>query len=524
MGSQNCQDQLSRKDSNRKRVKKLSERRRVFSRIGLAGGGGASGGSIANESSTGTSDRLSWSQQQQASYSSMDQSRQSGGGSRSDSPSLLADNNKISMKIQFHIIVAPENEPLILDTSHLNHLLTSSAASREATRSSRQKSVESIGDHIHERLTRQNTLSTRRRQQLLAMHNQTAKAAGGDSPGVLANNEALRQSMPERLASGQAGRPADSSEQQLAGREQGVRSSTITGGMSDEETMRFLAKHQSRQQLQQSLATPSPLTASSLSTLPFNNNNQQQQQQLNHRQQQIREHIYFKRDGQRFGHEFTLKLSVERTYRCLLKVRPLIPLQGISIQGHQILFVDCSQLSSDDQSFGSQARSSSVSAPASSFSINKSWQNINANQSAAHQQRHPSQRFSHHNHHRLSHHQTIAATPDHHSLYQQQQSQMIKHFSSSHCSSTNSHLGKQLIYMFDWSAQRFEVNKNKNRTQVQTNLKFKNGQILTLPLQVKFYEPDSKQHLSWGSQLHFIDYDCSIDSIGSIKVDRIQYY
>lgn len=100
----------------------------------------------------------------------------------------------------------------------------------------------------------------------------------------------------------------------------------------------------------------------------------------------------------------------------------------------------------------------------------------------------------------------------------------MRHFAASHCSSANSHLGSQLIYMFDWSATRFEVNKNKARTQVQTVLKFNNGQILTLPLQVKFYQSERRQHLNWGSQLHFIDYDCNIDNMGQISIDRIQYY
>lgn len=55
-----------------------------------------------------------------------------------------------------------------------------------------------------------------------------------------------------------------------------------------------------------------------------------------------------------------------------------------------------------------------------------------------------------------------------------------------------------MIYVFDWSANRFDVNKNKARTEVQMLLKFIDGQTVMLPLQVKFYYSDCRQHLNWG--------------------------
>lgn len=528
------QDFPSRRDSRKR--KRVSERRRVFGRHGFATG--------SSEQEAGEADAL---RRSQASYSSLDNSQ----GKRSDSPSLLGDNSRIAMKIQFHIVVAPENEPLILDASNIDFLIREHQQLQQQQQHQhqiqRKKSSEaSIGEQIHEKLSRQNTLSTRRRQQLLAMHNKPVSTpeqqpAGGEP--VDASKPA--HSLPERLAPDSFTRQAASS-----GREHGVRSSTISGGMSDEETVRFLAKHQQTEQHQKdasrqrymSLSSPleSSLTdaSSKHAADPSKQQHSNQQQLQNHQQ---REHIYFKRDGQRFGHEFTLKLSIDRTYRCLLKVRPLIPLQGISIQGNQIQFIDCSQSNSHSSSYDKLLRhhkpSLPNSAPPSSLSLNRSWQNVNSPSVNANNEAHYTN-FSHRSSQantaapfKQPRHQSIqpGASPllhNYHSLllYQQQQNQMLKNFSSSHCSSTNSVLGKQLIYMFDWSAQRFDVNKNKDRTQIQTTLKFKNGQILSLPLQVKFYQPNSKQHLSWGSQLHFIDYDCSINNLGNITVDRIQYY
>lgn len=553
-----------RRDSRKRR--RLSERRRVFGRIGMAeqrllAGSLSSEGTWSRQSSAGQFPLLTGSAGTQ---NEMADQQQLLFPIRSDSP--LADNSKISMKIQFHITVAPDNEPLLFDASQLsfNHHSSSSsfncsiaglstsadALGADQPQPNQRQSTEttsSIGDQIHEKLSRQSTLSTRRRQQLLALHNQSAMDSnnnnnnnnGGPSSttGKIAQPEEggqpLSNSMPEQL--GAASRPA---KLVLEGREPGERSSTITGGMADEATVRFLARHRQ-------VSSGAGARNSQGSLLGATNANANSE----------REHIYFKRDGQRFGHEFTLKLSIDKTYRCLIKVRPLIPLQAISVQGHQVLFVDCSQTASGSSSSTSttvagSSQSAPSSALASAANLTRSWNNIHNNHYQQQQQQQPyesnyttttattttNQRTSagsstsyKQQQNRLNHAQTTInlnkRQSDSQFLYQQQQSQMMRHFAASHCSSSSSaHLGSQLIYMFDWSASRFEVNKNKARTQIQTVLKFKNGQILSLPLQVKFYQPDSKQHLSWGSQLHFIDYDCNINNMGQINVDRIHYY
>lgn len=521
----------SRRDSRKRR--RLSERRRVFSRIGV--------GTTEQRLLAGSlSSERTWSQQSSANNTADLEQPVQPFPSRADSP--LADNSKISMKIQFHITLAPDNEPLLLDSSQLELLQSGSSSSASilsarssdglAARQRRQQSTDSIGDQIHERLSRQSSSSQRKRQQLLALHNQTAldtSLAGKFVVGTSNSNNNtdddanLSHSLPEELGvSGAPQTPVAIVDN--GAREPGARSSTITGGMADEATERFLARH--RQQV--SLSRTSPVAASLSAPIS-------------------REHIYFKRDGQRFGHEFTLKLSVARTYRCLLKVRPLIPLQAISIQGHQVLFMDCSQTADGGPPPGS-SQSAPASALTSSVTLNRSWNNIRSNSNYTHHHQQASRTHQQttfatttNKPHRLNHAQTSAnlsytgfnkqqhqqqqPQTDCRFLYQQQQSQMMRHFAASHCSSSSSaHLGSQLIYMFDWSANRFEVNKNKARTQLQTVLKFKNGQILSLPLQVKFYQPDCKQHLSWGSQLHFIDYDCNINNMGQINVERVHYY
>lgn len=572
---------------------------------------------------------------------------------RSDSPTLTAggDQQRILMKIQFHITVAPDNEPLILDQQHQEQPLgglqpTGSSDDDNNNNNSSQQAAKicsqlSIGEQIQEKLnlSRQNSAnssqnggSTKRRQhRLLAMHHHnsstnttttttTTICAGssfsadtplsdsGDDPMVAAASAtAAAVQSDDNLVRGQrrnstrlvVGGDSPSSigvpPVRGAGRESGARSSTITGGMADEATVRFLQRTSNNHDRSQGPAQRAPGAQ------------QQQQQRYNSAanlttsagvsNQIDRERIYFKRDGQRFGHEFTLKLAVDRTYRCLLKVRPLIPLQSISIQGHQLLFVDCSQQKQQQQLPTAAGCVGSGSAPSSSpgstIAINQRLRSGSAVLSAAavpsrhlsqpindayltkhhlrtsnhhnnnttthshnhnqhhqhqanHLRSHPTNNLHLHHHHqgrpglyhaqttgslyRASIDQTLSSTSsklllaETTSLYRQQQNQMMRHFAASYCSSSNSHLGNQLIYMFDWPANPFEVNKNKNRTQVQTVLKFKNGQILSLPLQVKFYQSDCRQHLEWGSQLHFIDYDCQINQLGQISVDRIQYY
>lgn len=469
---------VERRESTKRR--RLSERRRIFSRLEPITQ------KVANSGSVEKYERHSLS------------------SSRSDSPQMIqSDQSKISMKIQFHIAVAPDDEPLILDEPSAGL----SAGQPRSRLSSRRSTDSWIGEQINERLVRQNTLSIKRRQQLLSMHNQALPAAQTEQD--LANRKRLNT---RRASSHQS---VDTTESLAILEPCNERSSTITDGMTDEATARFLARNDRRPQavhagafVEQSVSSPN------------------------------RELIFFKRDGQRFGHECTLKLAVDRTYRCLVKVRPLIPLQSISIQGHQVLFVDCSPGGA-----GSQRRSSAgvggagtSSAPASSSTLNRSWQDIHTGRQAS-SNKSSSAATRHHRtslhpapavNQRISHALTSPSLGPKQELmlHELQQSQMMRHFAASHCSSLSSspHLGAQLIYMFDWSASRFEVTKNKARTEVQAVLKFTNGQILTLPLQVKFYRSERRQHLNWGTQLHFIDYDCAINKLGQMGVERVQYY
>uniref|UniRef100_A0A6G1SD19 Latrophilin Cirl n=1 Tax=Aceria tosichella TaxID=561515 RepID=A0A6G1SD19_9ACAR len=506
----------------------------------------------------------------------------------------------------------------------------------------RQLSNESgslVSEIIGDRLNRLNS-STRKRQQLLAMHQQAALVDSGAASNRPASGElgqrhsgtgdtrASFRSGSFSATTGATGNRANDGgapprSYATGGREAGQRSSTIAGGIQDERTMLLLNRHHQQNQLRQTSGSLTSNSASSLlgqhQTLMASNNNIRQRLEQ-------REHIYFKRDGQRFGHEFTLKLAVDRNYRCLLKVRPLIPLQSITIHGHHVSFVDCSQgsaassvvggidlggnnnnssslgdspLSIHSAGFSSEPTTSPLAAAAAS--INTSGSSgyssmcssscpmaakctttttrhqsiggplIGAGQHQHQQQASMSSNYNNHQHHNInnnnnpicSHHHNnnkqnsvLSTTTDnrnnHHQrahnsaslsslsqptaagcgqlggqqrqlIKQQQHHQMLRHFSgASHGS--GSHLGSQLVYMFDWSASRFEVTKNKARTTVQTVLKFKNGEMLSLPLQIKFYQPECRQHLSWGSQLHFIDYECQINSMGQISVDRVQYY
>lgn len=544
---------MPRRESRKRR--RVSERRRVFGRL--------TSGQSDDDGSNSSTKNYNQQQQHRASIATgaLAGNNSSARGSRGDSPLNYGGSDKISMKIQFHITIAPDNEPLILDLpSAASNLLTSATPSPSASSSTTNPLAgPSIGDVINEKLNRQNTLSTRRRDQLFALHQQPAMESSGggsaNSPnieidGKLLNsgsNGSLRASLPNhRLLLEQEG---------VASRDSGARSSTITGGMSDEATVKFLERHHS--QRRQS-ASSSTMPLANNGSIGGNNYNQvappPQPQPPRPLQNPIpahqREHIFFKRDGQRFGHEFTLKLAVDKTYRCLLKVRPLIPLQTISIQGHHVLFADCSHQASPAGNHnhllsggGRRATAGSVSAPASSLALNNrssSWQLAQDKTATTQHSTNTTSRTiinnstnnnNHHNHRLLAHAQTLgpsklslSSLSRQEFLYQQQQNQMLRYFATSHCSTSHSHLGGQLMYMFDWSAGRFEVNKNKARTEVSAVLKFKNGQILSLPLQIKFYEPERRQHLNWGNQLHFIDFDCCIDSQGQIKVDRVQYY
>lgn len=218
--------------------------------------------------------------------------------------------------------------------------------------------------------------------------------------------------------------------------------------------------------------SPSGLTARSATFGSFSGS----ETNSHHSDDCLKESIYFKRDGQRFNHEFTLKLSVDRTYRCLLKIKPSIPLQSISIQGHHIRFHDCTLTS--QQSKLNKFVTTTIQSHYQQQQANNNINNNNNAETATNQQQKLASLKS------VDHHQPIS--PIHH---------LTKHFLHTH---SHTHNSGQLIYVFDWSASRFEVNKNKARTEVQMVLKFKNGETLMLPLQVKFYYSDCRQHLNWG--------------------------
>lgn len=541
----------SRRDSKKRR--RCSDRRRVLNRLGVS----AAAATVRPDSERRRSSQY------------LDQQPEDS----ASSANIAADQTNITMKIQFYITLAPENEPLIVD--HSSQLI-SEQQQQQQQQQKRQLSSESnsiVSEFIGDRLNRLNS-STRKRHQLLAMHQQSALEEAKSLP-LAAENDRVH-SPPEPAASNtrqsfRSGSFSVSSRQapagqanqdELSGRlatgraEGGLRSSTITDGIQDEHTMRFLSRHQQLTQTSGSLTSNS---ANSLlgqhQTLMASSNNIRQRLEQ-------REHIYFKRDGQRFGHEFTLKLAVDRNYRCLIKVRPIIPLQSISIHGHHVSFVDCSQSGAAGANLSASLSASLGDSPLSVHSMScgqeqqvqytrhqsiasplvggagqnrRSLANqvklaaaaARTGQTTAGGAKWGQQHSGEHKNcssaslTSLGHHQNHAHQKQ--LLKQQQHNQMLRNFaSSSHGSS--SHLGSQLVYMFDWSASRFEVTKNKARTTVQTVLKFKNGEMLSLPLQIKFYQPECKQHLSWGSQLHFIDYECQINSMGQISVERVQYY
>lgn len=140
------------------------------------------------------------------------------------------------------------------------------------------------------------------------------------------------------------------------------------------------------------------------------------------------QNIYFKRDGSRFGQEYTLKLKSETKYRCTITIKPSIPLQSVSAQDSLVNLTD-----------------------------------------------------------------------------------LTKQNGSS-------------TYELDWP-NTFPANKKKKRTDIPIVLKFQDGLSLSIPLQVKFYDAENNQHLQWGQQLHFIDYDCRIKPERScITIEKTQFY
>jgi hypothetical protein len=140
------------------------------------------------------------------------------------------------------------------------------------------------------------------------------------------------------------------------------------------------------------------------------------------------QNIFFKRDGQRFGQEFTLKLKTETKYRCTVTIKPSIPLQSVSAQDALVNLID-----------------------------------------------------------------------------------LTKQNGSS-------------TYEFEWPTT-FPANKRSKRTDIPIVLRFQDGLTLTIPLQVKFYDADNFQHLNWGQQMHFIDYDCRIKpERSSIVIEKTQFY
>ncbi|XP_054153840.1 CB1 cannabinoid receptor-interacting protein 1-like [Oppia nitens] len=135
--------------------------------------------------------------------------------------------------------------------------------------------------------------------------------------------------------------------------------------------------------------------------------------------------IYYKRDGQRFDSEYTLKFMVENNYEFTVTVKPSLPLQSVSVQGSGVSVTDKSQENG---------------------------------------------------------------------------------------SST---------YLFSWDSTKIDANKKKDRNKVQLLLQFQGGLTLVIPLQVKFYKSEDTQHLTWGTPLHHIDYECRVKP-GQTYVDIIK--
>lgn len=73
-------------------------------------------------------------------------------------------------------------------------------------------------------------------------------------------------------------------------------------------------------------------------------------------------------------------------------------------------------------------------------------------------------------------------------------------------------------YCFTWSSTKIEPNKKKDRTKLPLLLQFQDGISLSLPLQVKFYKEEDTQHVTWGTPLHQIDYECTLKP-GATYVD-----
>uniref|UniRef100_A0A6G1S4Q9 CB1 cannabinoid receptor-interacting protein 1 n=1 Tax=Aceria tosichella TaxID=561515 RepID=A0A6G1S4Q9_9ACAR len=143
-----------------------------------------------------------------------------------------------------------------------------------------------------------------------------------------------------------------------------------------------------------------------------------------------RQNVYFKRDGQRFGQEFTIKLKTETKYRCTMSLKPAIPLLSVSAHDALVNLVD--QSKQDGSS----------------------------------------------------------------------------------------------TYEFEWPTT-FPANKRSKRTNIPIVLRFQDGTTLSIPLQVKFYDAENLQHLNWGQQMHFIEYDCRLkecpDNNGMV-IEKAQYY
>lgn len=65
-------------------------------------------------------------------------------------------------------------------------------------------------------------------------------------------------------------------------------------------------------------------------------------------------------------------------------------------------------------------------------------------------------------------------------------------------------------YTFNWSSAAQDANKKKARTKVPLLFEFQDGLNLVLPLQIKFYRVEDTQHVTWGTPLHQIDYECQV--------------
>ena len=61
-------------------------------------------------------------------------------------------------------------------------------------------------------------------------------------------------------------------------------------------------------------------------------------------------------------------------------------------------------------------------------------------------------------------------------------------------------------YQFSWITNGFQPTKSGKRSELSFSFKFENAQVLN-KLQVKFYPQEKGSHLTWGTEIHRIEYE-----------------